>query len=73
MIDNARQDAFAQADPEADGQDGFSERYPTAAMRDFDGNPAMISEMDALIAYLQMLGTSVDFSTYQADSPANKR
>jgi cytochrome c oxidase cbb3-type subunit 2 len=35
-------------------------------MRDFDNNPDMISEMDALIAYLQMLGTLVDFDEYEA-------
>ncbi len=29
--------------------------------------------MDALIAYLQMLGTLVDFSTYHADGPNNQR
>jgi cytochrome c oxidase cbb3-type subunit 2 len=73
MIDNAKADVYAQADPSADGQDAFSERYPKAALRDFDGNPDRISEMDALVAYLQMLGTSVDFSTYQADAPENRR
>ena len=31
------------------------------------------TELDALIAYLQMLGTMVDFKTYQAQSPANQR
>ena len=40
-------------------------------MRDFDGNPNKLSEMDALISYLQMLGTLVDFSTY--DDKANLR
>ena len=40
-------------------------------MRDFDGDPAQVTEMDALIAYLQMLGTLVDFSTY--DDKANLR
>ena len=29
-------------------------------MRDFDGNPNRLTEMDALVAYLQMLGTLVD-------------
>jgi cytochrome c oxidase cbb3-type subunit 2 len=29
--------------------------------------------MDALIAYLQQLGTQVDFSTYQAEDPENLR
>ena len=47
-------------------------RYPEgAASRDFDGDPARITEMDALVAYLQMLGTLVDFKTY--DDKANLR
>jgi cytochrome c oxidase cbb3-type subunit 2 len=29
--------------------------------------------MDALVAYLQMLGTLVDFKSYQADAPENRR
>jgi cytochrome c oxidase cbb3-type subunit 2 len=29
--------------------------------------------MDALIAYLQMLGTLVDFKSYKADAPENRR
>ena len=72
MIDNARADFIAQADPNADSS-GVSERYPKAQIRDFDGDPSRITEMDALIAYLQMLGTTVDFSTYQADAPENRR
>ena len=46
-------------------------RYPKAQARDFDGNPARITEADALIAYLQMLGTLVDFKLY--DNKANVR
>jgi hypothetical protein len=42
---------------------GVVERYPGAQQRDFDGNPE-VTEMDALVAYLQMLGTLVDFSTF---------
>ena len=42
------------------------ERYPGAQVRNFDGQPG-ISEADALIAYLQMLGTLVDFSTFTPD------
>ena len=34
---------------------------------DFDGDPAKLTEMDALVAYLQMLGTLVDFSVYQPE------
>ena len=33
----------------------------------YDGNKASVSEMDALVAYLQVLGTMVDFSKYKDD------
>jgi len=42
-------------------------RYPGAIARDYAGNPGTITEMDALVAYLQVLGRMVDFSTYKAD------
>lgn len=35
-----------------------------ALKNDYDGQPARITEMDALVAYLQVLGTMVDFSRY---------
>ncbi len=73
MIKNAKADLIAQATPDADGIDAFQARYKKAEARDFDGDPAKITEMDALIAYLQMLGTLVDFKTYQADAPENRR
>ncbi|AEH82235.1 cytochrome-c oxidase, cbb3-type subunit II [Sinorhizobium meliloti] len=63
MIDNATADLKAQADPDADAS-GVESRYPKAKLADFDGDSQRLSEMDALIAYLQMLGTLVDFSTY---------
>jgi len=63
MVANANADLRAQADPNADTS-GLLERYPKAVVGDFDGNPQALSEMDALVAYLQMLGTLVDFSTY---------
>jgi cytochrome c oxidase cbb3-type subunit II len=65
-IANARMDVFTQTHPDSDAVDALDQRYPKAIARDFDGNPAMISEMDALIAYLQVLGTMVDFSVYDA-------
>ena len=65
MIANARADFRAQADPNADAE-GLLSRYPKAQVRNFDGRPG-ISETDALIAYLQMLGTLVDFSTFTPD------
>jgi cytochrome c oxidase cbb3-type subunit 2 len=63
MIDNADADLRAQADPTVDTS-GIESRYPKARIGDFDGNPQAITEMDALVAYLQMLGTLVDFKTY---------
>jgi cytochrome c oxidase cbb3-type subunit 2 len=67
MVANAKKDAEAQATPDADGIEAMLKRYPKAQARDFDGNPKMVSEMDALIAYLQMLGTLVDFKSFRAD------
>ncbi|RFC68280.1 MULTISPECIES: cytochrome-c oxidase, cbb3-type subunit II [Mesorhizobium] len=70
MIDNAQADLLAQANPDADTT-GVEARYPKAKLGDFDGNPQALTEMDALIAYLQMLGTLVDFKTY--DEAKNAR
>ncbi len=66
MIANAKADFVAQADPDSDYEEMLA-RYPKAQVRNFDGKPG-ISEMDALIAYLQMLGTLVDFSTFTPDA-----
>ncbi|MCJ9672535.1 MULTISPECIES: cytochrome-c oxidase, cbb3-type subunit II [unclassified Neorhizobium] len=63
MIASAKADLAAQADPNADTS-GLLARYPKAKVGDFDGNAQSLTEMDALVAYLQMLGTLVDFSTY---------
>ena len=71
MIANAQADVKTQAtDGRADAAD-LVKRYPKAHARDFDGNPARITEADALIAYLQVLGTLVDFKLY--DDKANIR
>jgi cytochrome c oxidase cbb3-type subunit 2 len=61
MIANAAADLRAQANPDADHDDLLA-RYPKAVVGDLDGDPARLTEMDALVAYLQMLGTLVDFS-----------
>lgn len=68
MIENAERDASMQAtDPSRIDTAGLEERYGEKIMiRDFDGNPAMVSEMDALVAYLQVLGTMVDFEAARA-------
>jgi len=47
--------------------DAFLARYPKAKIGDFDGNPAKITELDALISYLQMLGTLVDFTKFDPE------
>ena len=59
QIASAAADLKAQADPEADTA-ALVKRYPKAQARDFDGDPKRLTEMDALVAYLQWLGTSVD-------------
>jgi cytochrome c oxidase cbb3-type subunit 2 len=66
MIDNAEDDLLAQLDPYAD-TDGLYSRYENVVIRNFDGDER-VTEMDALIAYLQMLGTLVDFSTFTPDA-----
>jgi len=66
MIENAAADFLVQVDPDGDYDDMLA-RYPKAQVRNFDGAPG-VSEMDALIAYLQMLGTLVDFDTFTPDA-----
>ncbi len=82
MIAFAGADLVAQVDPEADfdAQDALVARYTEASgregtvrVRDYDGDPSRITEMDALVAYLQMVGTLVDFSTYEAGDLHNRR
>ena len=68
-IANAPADLEAQANPDADAGD-LTTRYPKAQIRDYDGDPARLTEMDALIAYLQMLGTLVDFKAAAAQEQA---
>ena len=63
MLELAQADFKAQADPDSD-YEGMQERYPGAKVSNYDGKPG-ITEMDALIAYLQVLGTMVDFSTFE--------
>jgi len=66
MIEFAAADVGTQIDPWGDTDD-FLARYPKAQVRNFDGADG-VSEMDALVAYLQMLGTLVDFSTFTPDA-----
>jgi cytochrome c oxidase cbb3-type subunit 2 len=66
MLASAQADFAVQADPDGDWDDMLA-RYPKAQVRNFDGR-SELTEMDALIAYLQMLGTLVDFSTFTPDA-----
>jgi len=82
MIENAEAHLVAQANPEADYDaldgliatyDGVAGREGSVTARDFDGDPDALTEMDALVAYLNMVGTLVDFSVYEADDLENRR
>jgi cytochrome c oxidase cbb3-type subunit 2 len=64
QIEHAAADLRAQANPDDPGAADFQKRYPKAVARNFDGN-AKVTEMDALVAYLQMLGTLIDFKLYE--------
>ena len=69
QVASARADLLAQADPDADTA-ALIKRYPKAQARDFDGDTKRLTEMDALVAYLQSLGTFVDFA---AGEPQEQR
>jgi len=67
-IASAKEDLLAQLDPYSDGIDNLYASYGDKVVaRNFDGQ-AELTEMDALIAYLQVLGTMVDFSTFEPDA-----
>ena len=73
MIGHALADLRAQATPDADPS-GLLARYgDKVPVRDFDGDPRRITELDALIAYLQVLGTFVDFDLYDPKRDDNDR
>jgi cytochrome c oxidase cbb3-type subunit 2 len=64
QIAEASADLQAQANPAAD-QTALRKRYPKAIS--VSTGPGDVTEMDALVAYLQVLGTMVDFA-----DPANE-
>jgi cytochrome c oxidase cbb3-type subunit II len=70
MVEKAKADLEAQINPDSKAAKELLVRYPKAQVRKFDGDtdkPA--SEMDAMVAYLQMLGTLVDFTKFDAAGP----
>ncbi len=66
MVEMAKADLVAQADPDGD-HDALLARYPKAAVGDFDGDPGRLTEMDAMIAYLQILGRMIDFTDIKTE------
>jgi cytochrome c oxidase cbb3-type subunit 2 len=70
MIEKAQQDLIAQITPDSRAARELLRRYPKARIGKFDGKPGTEpTELDALVAYLQMLGTLVDFATFDASGP----
>jgi cytochrome c oxidase cbb3-type subunit 2 len=71
MIAHAQQDIVTQDTNDSPDAADLVKRYPNAQARNFAGVTGGVTEADALIAYLQMLGTQVDFKLY--DDKANIR
>jgi cytochrome c oxidase cbb3-type subunit 2 len=70
MVQKAEQDTAAQVSPDTRSAREFAKRYPKARVAKFDGKSGTEpTELDALVAYLQMLGTLVDFATFDASGP----
>ncbi|WP_264048579.1 cytochrome-c oxidase, cbb3-type subunit II [Methylobacterium flocculans] len=65
MVALARTDLRAQLDADGPGAADLQRRYPGANVRDFGGDKSRVAEIDALVAYLQVLGTMVDFKIYE--------
>ena len=70
MIDKANEDLLAQINPDSEAAKSVLTRYPKAQVRKFDGAASPEpTELDALISYLQMLGTLVDFTNFDEAGP----
>ncbi len=68
QIENTVADALGQVDPDGNRADGLIERYGEATnIRNFDDLPGVPTEMDAIVAYLQILGQLTDVATAQAE------
>lgn len=67
MIENSYIDGMAQAQGESDNHESLERRYGKVAKADFDGQKDFTSELDALIAYLQVLGTTAKLQDYSSE------
>lgn len=72
MIKNAKEDLKSQAKDWDALHERLKKYYAKANARDFDGQTDKLTELDALIAYLQVLGTMVDFKNYDPDLEEGK-
>ena len=69
MIANATADALGQSNPDTDRAAGVAERYGEATLiRAFDGTTGGPTEMDALVAYLQILGRLTDVAAMATEA-----
>lgn len=73
MIEHAYNDAMAQAHAESDSAGLLSRYGKKVNVRDFDGQKQVVSETDALVAYLQALGTLADIKDYQLQHIATEQ
>ncbi len=69
MIAKAKADVEAQVNPDSKDMGALLARYPKAKIGKFDSASDKITELDAMVAYLQMLGTLVDFASFDASGP----
>jgi cytochrome c oxidase cbb3-type subunit II len=66
QVENATADAYGQANPDSDRAEDVAERYGAATnVRTFDGSAGPVTEMDAVVAYLQILGRLTDAAREQ--------
>jgi cytochrome c oxidase cbb3-type subunit 2 len=73
MIANASADSYGQAAPDSPAAEGVTKRYGEAtSVRNFDGRPGVLTEMDAMVAYLQILGHLTD-AAHKQTANAEKR
>ena len=72
MIENAAKDAQGQATPDSDFSEGVVKRYgDKTQVSAFDGVTTEVTEMDALVAYLQVLGRLTD-AAYKEKAASKK-
>jgi cytochrome c oxidase cbb3-type subunit 2 len=70
MVEKARADLVSQLMPESRQARELAQRYPKAKAVKIDGKSVEgVTELEALIAYMQVLGTMVDFATFDASGP----